>query len=276
MMDDDDLFKLDTELLGVDSEDATNDDKPLEDEPQNEFTCDDDFKHLSQNAEDHVPAFDELDEDNLMGQLFAENPLELANYAKNHVPMYDDHDYGPDRLHKIRCTLAHSQRYAAHGLDMLAHAALLLTQLVPDAQSDHVSEAHLERIIQWAEQMATYAEFLDDYSDEVHEFALYLIHFDLEGPMFARHEQLETVADQLLREHRNMRARVALARENIEQRQAWYQESLKFLHLDFYNGGAQQQANSAQDVEAQSAENQVTVQGNAGESNAVEKQNLQD
>lgn len=166
---DDELFKLDTEPLGVYSEDATNDDKPLEDEPQNERTCDDDFKHLSQNAEDRVLAFEELDEDNLMGQLFAENPLELANYAMNHVPMYDDHDYGPDRVHKIQCTLAHSQRYAAHGLDMLAHAELLYTQLRSDIRSDRVSEPLLEGTIQWAEQMAAYAEVLDDYSDEVHE-----------------------------------------------------------------------------------------------------------
>lgn len=268
---DDELFKLDTEPLGVYSEDATNDDKPLEDEPQNERTCDDDFKHLSQNAEDRVLAFEELDEDNLMGQLFAENPLELANYAMNHVPMYDDHDYGPDRVHKIQCTLAHSQRYAAHGLDMLAHAELLYTQLRSDIRSDRVPEPLLEGTIQWAEQMAAYAEVLDDYSDEVHESALYLIRFELEGPMLARHDQLVTVADQLLGEQRNMRARVRWAREYIEQRQAWYQESLKFLHLDFYNGEAQQQANSAQDVEAQAVEDQVNVQGNA-----VEKQNLED
>ncbi|KAM3224472.1 hypothetical protein ACQJBY_057695 [Aegilops geniculata] len=264
MMDDDDLFKLDTELLGVDSEDATNDDKPLEDEPQNEFTCDDDFKHLSQNAEDHVPAFDELDEDNLMGQLFAENPLELANYAKNHVPMYDDHDedvltgqlfaenpqelaqyaenhvpmyddhdYGPDRLQRIQCTLANSQRYEAHGLDMLAHAALLLTQLRTAERSDHVrvSEARLEGITRWAEQMGAYAQVLDDYCDEVHEFALYLIRFDLEDPVFARHQELETVADRLIREQRNLRARVRRARVRMQVWQAWFDERVRLLHL---------------------------------------------
>ncbi|XP_044409844.1 uncharacterized protein [Triticum aestivum] len=121
---DDDLFKLDTELLGVYSEDATNDDKPLEDEPQNERTCDDDFKHLSQNAEDHVPAFDELDEDNLMGQLFAENPLELANYAKNHVPMYDEHDedvltgqlFAENPQELARYTENHVPMYDNHGM----------------------------------------------------------------------------------------------------------------------------------------------------------------
>mgnify|MGYP005843865085 CR=1 FL=1 len=38
-----------------------------------------------------------------MGQLFAENPLELANYAKNHVPMYDEH--GMYKLFSFRMDL---------------------------------------------------------------------------------------------------------------------------------------------------------------------------
>ncbi|XP_037446326.1 uncharacterized protein LOC119316026 [Triticum dicoccoides] len=230
------LFKLDNVLFEVDTADATDDDKPLEDEPQNEFdndAGDDDFKHLSQNAEDHVPAFDELDEDVLTGQLFAENPQELAQYAENHVPMYDDHDYGPDRLQRIQCTLANSQRYEAHGLDMLAHAALLLTQLRTAERSDHVrvSEAHLEGITRWAEQMGAYAEVLDDYCDEVHEFALYLIRFDLEDPVFARHQELETVANRLIREQRNLRARVRRARERMQVWQAWFDERVRLLHL---------------------------------------------
>lgn len=288
----DDLLMLDHDPSGVDTRDASDDDQSWVNERHNDCINDskqlfqtaedhvpvfdelgeNDSKQLSQSAEGHMPVFDELDENDLMRQLFTENPQELACYAKNHVPMYDYHDYGPDRLRKIQFTLAHSHRYARQGLDMLEHAVMLLTELQTSIKSDHVSKAQLEGIVQWAEQMGAYAEVLDDYCDDVHEFMLCLINFDLDGAMFARHELLDAVADQLLTVERQMRAQVMEELGNMKQRQLRYQESLKFLHPGFRNVEAEQQVNSSS---AQSADDQVNVQGNSGETNAVLEQKLQ-